>query len=113
MITLKKTKNGESQIILMSPMVRKAIHSLKKHPKSDLLFPGSDPSKPWDFRKPFAKALQEAKLDEPGKEKFVFHHLRHTFCSQLALTGSVIWQPSCRFQATKATGWFCVYQVEP
>lgn len=87
-ITLKTTKNGESQIVMMSPLVRKAIMSLKKHPKSDLLFPGHDPSKPWDFRKPFAEAVKKAKLDEPGKEKLVFHHLRHTFCSQLALTGN-------------------------
>lgn len=87
-ITLKRTKNGESQIVMMSLLVRKAIHSLKKHPKSDLLFPGSKPSKPWDFRKPFAKAVEDAKLNALGKEKLVFHHLRHTFCSQLALTGN-------------------------
>lgn len=27
-------------------------------------------------------------LNEGQKEKFVFHHLRHTFCSQLALAGN-------------------------
>lgn len=71
----------------MSSLVREAFLAVRKHPESDLIFPGSDPKKPLDWRKPFKVAVKKAKLNESGKEKLVFHHLRHTFCSQLGLLG--------------------------
>ncbi|PIW65465.1 MAG: hypothetical protein COW12_01810, partial [Candidatus Omnitrophica bacterium CG12_big_fil_rev_8_21_14_0_65_45_16] len=87
LITLRHTKNGETRKVIMSQSVKKAILSIQKHPDSDLLFPGSNSRTPWDFRKPLELAVKKAGLNAAGKEKFVFHHLRHTFCSQLGLLG--------------------------
>jgi integrase len=81
------TKNGEPRKVLMNKTVKDAIVSIRKTPNSDLLFPGSDLKKPWDFRKPFEAAVKKAGLNVAGKEKLCFHHLRHTFCTQLGLLG--------------------------
>jgi integrase len=84
-IKLNNTKNGESRTVIMSSLVREAIVSVRRNPNTNLLFPGKDLNKPWDFRKPFEAAVKKAELNQPGREKLVFHHLRHTFCSQLGL----------------------------
>ena len=86
-ITLTNTKNGEPRTVLMTQTVRAAFLAVKKRSGTDLIFPGKSGSRPWDFRKPFAEAVEKAGLNVPGKEKLVFHHLRHTFCSQLGLLG--------------------------
>jgi integrase len=96
-ITLSQTKNGEIRAL---PLTAKALELMKERAKvrrldSDLVFPASraprkplhpeqaKQAKPVDLRKPFEKALQEA-----GIVDFVFHDLRHTCASYLAMNGA-------------------------
>lgn len=50
---------------------------------TDLLFPGRNPKKPVDLKKPWTTAVRKAKLMD-----FRFHDLRHSAASYLAMNGA-------------------------
>jgi integrase len=95
-ITLTQTKNGEIRAL---PLTAKALGLMKERAKvrrldCDLVFPSNRAAKntgdaknqlvkPVDLRKPFEQALQDAAIVD-----FVFHDLRHTCASYLAMNGA-------------------------
>jgi len=87
-ILLYKTKNNEPRRVVIR---KHALEELRKHAKvrrldTDLLFPGErSPSgiKPFDIRKSWEDARRRA-----GIENFVFHDLRHSCASYLAMNGA-------------------------
>ena len=86
-LTFCDTKNGESRRV---PLVGTALEALQAyehsyiHQPTDLLFPSQrNPQKPRSFRKTWQRALAEANI-----EGAVFHSLRHTCGSHLAMSGA-------------------------
>ncbi len=84
-IILNETKNGERRRV---PLTGHGLELLKQHAKvrrldTDLLFPGKNPNKPIDLRRPFNNALKEA-----GIEDFHWHDLRHCTASYLAMNNA-------------------------
>jgi integrase len=95
---LADTKNGESKELHFPPAVMTELKRLQEE-GSGLIFAGSNPSEPMDFRKAWFKALREADISEVDtlnadgsvkQEKFTFHCLRHGFCSALSDSGKEI-----------------------
>lgn len=85
-IVLGDTKNGERRAVPLIGEALSRLRELRRTPRidTDLLFPGyKDPSKPMDIRAAWEKALEDA-----GVEDFVFHDLRHTAASYLAMQGA-------------------------
>lgn len=86
----KDTKNGTDKVLFLTGAL---VNELKRVRQigDGLIFAGSyNPSKPYDFRREWDAALNQAGIDlfNDRGEKFVFHSLRHTFCSTLANTGA-------------------------
>ncbi len=86
-LTFRDTKNHETRCV---PLVGTALEVLQayehsySHQPTDLLFPSQkNPQKPRSFRKTWQRALAEANI-----EGAVFHSLRHTCGSQLAMSGA-------------------------
>jgi len=84
-ITLHETKNGERRVL---PLAGHALELMKQHSKirrvnSHLVFPGNNPQKPIDLRKPFETALKRAEIAD-----FKWHDLRHSCASYLAMNGA-------------------------
>lgn len=84
-IILHETKNNERRRV---PLAGHALELLLEHSKvrnlsSDLLFPGKNPDKPIDLRKPFENALKQAEVAD-----FRWHDLRHCTASYLAMNGA-------------------------
>lgn len=85
-LILEDTKNGERRSL---PLAEPAAEVLRRRSKvrqlsSDLIFPSHrNPSKPYDLRAPWRKAIAEA-----GIEDFRWHDLRHTAASYLAMSGA-------------------------
>lgn len=87
-IILLNTKNKTPRRVALRGH---ALEVLKRHAKvrridTDFLFPGELTAvneKPYDFKKPWAQAVKAAKL-----ENFVFHDLRHSCASYLAMGGA-------------------------
>ena len=84
-IQLLETKNGERQAL---PLVEPAYSELlawreKARKDSPLLFAGRDPNTPINIESPWRTALANA-----GITKFRFHDLRHSFASELAMSGA-------------------------
>jgi integrase len=84
-ILLDETKNGSSRSV---PLTGTALDLLQQLKPSDalgtaLVFPGTDPKKPIELKKPWSLALRNAGIDD-----FRFHDLRHTAASYLAMDGA-------------------------
>jgi len=85
-IILHDTKNGETRRV---PLTGKALELIKelskvRDIKNKLLFPSRiKKENPIDLRKPWMLALEEA-----GIEDFLFHDLRHSAASYLAMNGA-------------------------
>lgn len=84
-IQLPETKNGERQAL---PLVEPAYSELlawrdKTKKDSPLLFAGRNPDNPIDITSPWQTALTRA-----GITNFRFHDLRHSFASELAMSGA-------------------------
>ena len=82
---LEDTKNGERRAL---PLAGLALGLLRERSKvrridTDLLFPGRNPSRPIELRKPWLQALETA-----GVEDFRWHDLRHSAASYLAMGGA-------------------------
>jgi len=80
-IYLHQTKNGERREVPMNTFVSKAIIAIPKDPDGQYIFPHHG-DKPYDLRKSFFTALKKS-----GIVNFRFHDLRHTFASQLVMSG--------------------------
>jgi len=81
-ITLLDTKNGDKREVPMNEQVKTALIRVRKNPDSAYIF-CEENGKPWqDIRKSFSTALKKS-----GINNFRFHDLRHTFASQLVMSG--------------------------
>ena len=81
-IHLFKTKNNEKREIPMNDAVRTALIKVRKHSNSPYIFCGEDGKPFHDNRTSFFTALRKSDII-----KFRFHDLRHTFASQLVMSG--------------------------
>ncbi len=84
-IILEKTKNKSSRVV---PLARLPLELLKQHlhqkrTTTNLLFPGKNPNRPINLRKPWIKALKNTGICD-----FRFHDLRHSAASYMAMSGS-------------------------
>jgi len=84
-IILQDTKNKERRAVPLVGVAYRLLRDLRKSRsnESDLLFPGSDPERPVDIRKPWETALKRAEIKD-----FRFHDLRHSAASYLAMSGA-------------------------
>lgn len=81
-ITLLDTKNGERRELPMNEQVKTALIRVRKHPESPYIFCDKDGKPFYNLRKSFFTALKKT-----GIINFHFHDLRHTFASQLVMSG--------------------------
>ena len=83
--TLHDTKNGSSREVPLAGHALAQLQDLARVRRidTDLLFPGSDPVRPVDLKKPWTAAVRKAKLVD-----FRFHDLRHSAASYLAMNGA-------------------------
>jgi integrase len=84
-ITLHDTKNGEPRTV---PLVGSALELMRRHAKvrrldTVLVFPSADGTRPVYIEGAWTKARQQA-----GLTNFVFHDLRHSCASYLAMSGA-------------------------
>lgn len=84
---LEETKNHERRAVPLSSHAMTVIQELKKLRRIDtiLLFPRADGQKPFEIKKYWKKAVEDAQLDD-----FRFHDLRHTAASNLAMSGATL-----------------------
>lgn len=89
--TLEDTKNNESRVLPLLPVVVDEIRNLPRRLDTDLLFPSTrrptneEPIKPFAFRGPWEVALAAAEIED-----FRFHDLRHSCASYLAMDGATL-----------------------
>ncbi len=81
-IYLLHTKNNEKREIPINDAVMAALIKVRKHPDSPYIFCGNDGKPFHDTRTSFFTALKKS-----GIINFRFHDLRHTFASQLVMSG--------------------------
>lgn len=81
-IHLYQTKNGEKREVPMNEAVKAALIKVKKNPESPYVFHNDDGRPYYNLRKSFFTACKKA-----GIIDFRFHDLRHTFASQLVMSG--------------------------
>jgi integrase len=81
-ITLLDTKNGDKREVPMNEQVKTALIRVPKHPESPYVFCNEEGQPLHDIRKSFWTALRKA-----GIKDFRWHDLRHTFASQLVMSG--------------------------
>ncbi|MFH0732203.1 MAG: site-specific integrase [Candidatus Omnitrophota bacterium] len=81
-IFLLNTKNGEKREIPINEQVKTALIRVRKHPESPYIFCKADGTHYGNVRKSFFTAVKKS-----GIINFRFHDLRHTFASQLVMSG--------------------------
>jgi len=81
-IRIINTKNKETRSIPMNELVRDTLMAISKHPDSPYIFYKNNGEPFINVRKSFDKLLKTCKID-----KFRFHDMRHTYASQLAMSG--------------------------
>lgn len=83
--TFRDTKNGETRTVHLSDYVLKVLKEerCKRLMLSEFVFPSMNGQKPADIREAWERAVKEA-----GLKNVVFHTLRHTAASHMAM-GSV------------------------
>ena len=81
-ISLYETKNGEQRKVPMNEQVKKAIIAVRKTPDSPYVFCNEEKRPYCDIRKSFFTACKKSRITD-----FHFHDLRHTFASQLVMSG--------------------------
>ena len=81
-ITLLNTKNGDKREMPMNDVVKTVLIKVRKHPESPYIFCNKNGEPFFNVRKSFFTALKKA-----GIINFRFHDLRHTFASQMVMSG--------------------------
>ena len=81
-IQLLKTKNNKVRHIPMNNAVKDALLLIRKNPESPYVFTNRQGAMLLDVKRSFSTALKKA-----GIKNFRFHGLRHTFASQLVMSG--------------------------
>ena len=81
-ITLLNTKNGEKKEVPINEQVKTALIRVGKHPDSPYVFCNKEGRPYGKVRKSFFTACKKADIIN-----FRFHDLRHTFASQLVMSG--------------------------
>jgi len=81
-IHLLDTKNGEKRELPMNEVVQKTIIGVLKNPESQYIFCNKDGQPYGDIKRSFFTACKKS-----GIINFRFHDLRHTFASQLVMSG--------------------------
>ncbi|MFH1014745.1 MAG: tyrosine-type recombinase/integrase [Nitrospirota bacterium] len=81
-IYLLNTKNGEKREIPMNEQVKTALIRTRKHAGSPYIFCRHDGKPYGDIKKSFFTAMKKSDIIN-----FRFHDLRHTFASQLVMSG--------------------------
>lgn len=81
-IYLFDTKNGDKREIPMNDLVKKTLIGVRKHPDGPYVFCKKDGTPYTNIKKSFLAALKKC-----GIINFRFHDLRHTFASQLVMSG--------------------------
>ncbi len=81
-IQLLKTKNNKVRHIPMNNAVKDALLSVRKNPESPYVFTNRQGTMLLDVKRSFTTALKKS-----GIKSFRFHDLRHTFASQLVMSG--------------------------
>lgn len=84
-IYLYNTKNGERREIPMNDTVRKTLIGVPKHPESPYIFCNKDGQPYVDIKKSFFTACKNSGIIK--NSGFRFHDLRHTFASQMRMSG--------------------------
>lgn len=83
-ITLCKTKNGETRHVYVNSYMHEMLENLKKKAKQEYVFTSSQGRRyAKKMRSVFCNAIKKA-----GLEGFRFHDLRHTFASHMAMSGA-------------------------
>lgn len=82
MIHLMKTKNGEKRETPMNEVVKATLIKVRKHPESPYIFCEKSGLPFKNLRKSFFTACRKSDITN-----FRFHDLRHTFASQLVMSG--------------------------
>ena len=81
-ITLLDTKNGEKREVPMNEQVKTALIRVRKNTNTAYIFCDEQGNPVHDIRKSYSTALRKS-----GITNFRFHDLRHTFASQLVMSG--------------------------
>jgi len=81
--TLEQTKNGERRALPLTGLALDLLKQRVRRIDTDLVFPGRNPARPVELRKPWLEALKAA-----GIEHFRWHDLRHSAASYLAMNGA-------------------------
>jgi integrase len=89
-VTLRDTKNEDTRQAFMTPQVEKMLTARQSHgfKKSNLIFENRNGKKIREVSNAFARAIQKLGFNKDAidaRDKIVFHSLRHTFGSWLAL----------------------------
>jgi len=97
-IYLPETKAGESQQVFMTPDVNGTLlDRIPENPMpNDYVFPGTDGGRQYKISDTFKRAVGDLGLNEgidpkDRQQRIVFHSLRHTFCSWLAIQGTPLY----------------------
>lgn len=86
-IVLEDTKNGERRTVVATGIALDELRRMSKVRRIDNphVFPGKKRGQPVDLCAPWRKALKAAEIED-----FHWHDLRHTFASELAMSGATL-----------------------
>ncbi len=97
-IHLPDTKSGESQQVFMTDETKDMLlDSIPENPRpNDYVFPGKDDGKQFDISRTFKRCVEKLGFNrgidpKDRQQRVVFHTLRHTFCSWLAIQGTPLY----------------------
>lgn len=81
------TKNGSDKTLVLTDAVMLELKNFRGNDNEIIFSNAKSITKPFNFNKYWTEAIKQAgiKLVDDHGEKLVFHSLRHTFCSTLAL----------------------------
>lgn len=86
-IILEDTKNGERRTVVATGPALEELRKLAKVRRldSEYVFPGKVKGEPIDLERPWRQALKRAEIED-----FRWHDLRHSFASELAMSGATL-----------------------
>ena len=94
MILIADPKNGRSRKAFMTPTIRNMFSEMEKGEPEDYVFASRDGDRIDRISNTFMRAVENLGLNEgitDPRQKVVFHTLRHTFASWLAIQGTPIY----------------------